>query len=182
MLMKFWRENRWAAGLLTVLRVMLGWQWLTSGWGKITGGGFDASGYLNNAVTNPVTSGGTGEIAYPTYNAFIEHFALPNVKLINVLVPWGEMLVGLGLILGTLTVTAAFFGMMMNFMFMFAGTVSTNPWLILLGTLVLVGGANAGRFGLDRYVLPMLHTQFDKLTGRKGKTRTPGGDLQHKQA
>jgi thiosulfate dehydrogenase [quinone] large subunit len=53
-------------------------------------------------------------------------------------------------ILGSLTITAAFFGLLMNFMFVFAGTVSTNPWLMLLGLLVVVAGTNAGRFGLDR--------------------------------
>jgi len=52
---------------------------------------------------------------------------------------------------------------MLNFMFLFAGTVSTNPLLTILGMLILVAGANAGAFGFDRYVLPALR----KLVGRK---------------
>ncbi|REK74595.1 DoxX family protein [Paenibacillus paeoniae] len=170
-MMELWRKNRWAAGLVTVIRIVLGYQWLTSGWHKITGDvAFNAGGYLGNAVTNPVLDKATGEALYPTYNAFIENFALPNVKLINVIIPWGEFLVGLGLILGTLTVTAAFFGLMMNFMFMFAGTISTNPWLTLLGVAVLVAGANAGRFGGDRWVLPWLKaTVGQKRFGKFGK-------------
>lgn len=156
-MMKFWRENVWAAGIVTIIRVLLGYKWLTSGWGKITGDTpFSAEGYLNNAITNPVLDKATGEALYPTYNAFIEHLALPNIKIINVLVPWGEVLIGVGLILGTLTLTAAFFGLMMNFMFMFAGTISSNPWLVLLGFLVILAGANAGKFGLDRFVMPWL--------------------------
>ena len=159
MINRFLRENTIMAGILAVLRIYLGWKWLTSGWGKLMNG-FDASGFLNNAVNNPVKDKATGELIYPTYTAFIEHFALPNVKLINFLIPVGEFLVGLGLLLGCLTVAAMFFGLLMNFMFMFAGTVSTNPWMVLLGVIVLAAGANAGRFGLDYFVLPYLRKWF----------------------
>jgi len=156
-MMKWWRETKIAAGLVTVVRLVLGWAWLTSGFHKLTGDtAFSAAGYLTNAVNNPVADKATGAAVYPTYTAFIEHFALPNVKLINIMIPIGEFLVGLGLILGCLTTIAAFFGLLMNFMFLFAGTISTNPWLVLLGVIVLVAGANGGRFGGDYFVLPIL--------------------------
>jgi thiosulfate dehydrogenase (quinone) large subunit len=156
MMNTFLRENRIAAGILTVIRLYLGWAWMTGGWGKITSGGFDAGGFLNGALANPVADKATGAALYPTYNAFIEGIALPNVGIINFLIPWGEFLVGVGLILGCLTTAAMFFGLMMNFMFMFAGTVSTNPWMVLLGVIILAAGANAGKFGADYYVLPYL--------------------------
>lgn len=169
-MLKFWKENKIAAALVTIVRFVAGYAWLTAGWGKITGATpFDATGYLTAAVNNPVIDKATGGAVYPTFTGFLEHFALPNVKLINIMIPWGEFLVGLGLILGTLTVTAAFFGILMNFMFMFAGTVSTNPWLLLLGLLVIFAGANAGRFGLDRFVLPLVHKGLDRLFHRKPK-------------
>ena len=177
-MMKFWRENQIGAVLVTIVRFVVGYAWLTAGWHKITGETpFNAGGFLNNAVNNPVVDKATGEAIYPTYVAFLENFAIPNVKIINVLIPWGEFLVGLGLILGTLTITAAFFGLLMNFMFMFAGTVSTNPWLTLLGLLVVVAGANAGRFGLDRYVLPILHDVLDRLFHKKPKNPTTDAGL-----
>ncbi|MBB6284928.1 hypothetical protein HNR34_003324 [Geobacillus subterraneus] len=44
----------------------------------------------------------------------------------------------------------------MNFAFMFSGTTSTNPQMELLTVLILVAGANAGRYGLDHWVLPYL--------------------------
>ena len=53
MLAKWLRENTVAAGILAVIRVYIGYSWLTAGWGKLTGG-FDASGYLANAVANPL--------------------------------------------------------------------------------------------------------------------------------
>ncbi len=44
MFAKWLRENNIAAGLLTVIRVWLGYNWMTAGWGKLTGEGFDATG------------------------------------------------------------------------------------------------------------------------------------------
>lgn len=163
-MMNWLRTNVYASYLLLFLRLYIGYQWVTVAMGKITGG-FDASGYLTNIVANPVM-GADGPV-YPLYNYFIEHFALPNAALFNVLVPWGELLIGLGLILGTLTTTAAFFGLLMNFMFFFGGTVSTNPTFILVQFIILVAGANAGRFGGDRWVLPRIRTNIFKKTTKK---------------
>jgi thiosulfate dehydrogenase (quinone) large subunit len=89
--------------------------------------------------------------------------------MINFLIPWGEFLVGVGLLLGCLKTAAMFFGLLMNFMFMFAGTVSTNPWMILLGVIILAAGANAGKFGADYYVLPYLR-KVTKLGANKETT------------
>jgi uncharacterized membrane protein YphA (DoxX/SURF4 family) len=151
---KFLRENKIAAAILTVFRLYLGYTWFTAGLGKLTGG-FDASGYLGNAVANPV-KGPDGNMVYSWYVNFLESFALPNIELFNVLVPWGETLIGLGLLLGCLTTAAIFFGLVMNFSFFLAGTVSHNPTDIFLGFIILTAGYNAGRFGLDRWVVPFL--------------------------
>jgi thiosulfate dehydrogenase (quinone) large subunit len=159
MMAKWLRENNYAAALLLFVRIYLGFQWLNAGWHKLTGG-FDATGFLKGAATKPIVDKATNELVYPTFTAFINNFALPNVKMINFMIPLGEFLVGLGLIVGGLTAAAAFFGLLMNFMFMFAGTVSTNPWLVLIGFIVVMAGANAGKFGIDYYLLPMLRKLF----------------------
>lgn len=169
MIGKWLRENTYAAALLLIARLYLGYAWLTAGWHKIIGG-FDATGFLTNAVANPLADRATGELIYPVYTAFLEGFALPNVALINIAIPWGEFLVGLGLMLGCLTTAAAFFGVLMNLMFMFAGTVSTNPWMAMIGAIILAAGANAGKFGVDHYLLPYLHRLLDRR--RHGR---PGG-------
>lgn len=171
--MKFWSEKMWSAFLVTFIRIFLGYNWLMSGWGKLSGDQpFDASGFLSNALANPVIDRATGEPLYPAYLSFLEHVALPNVKLINVMVPWGEFLVGLGLIAGALSLTAAFFGLLLNFMFMFSGSVSNNPWFLLLGILIVLAGSNTGRFGVDRYLLPWLKDAASRLV--KGQRRTEG--------
>lgn len=162
---KFLRENKIASYILTVIRLYLGYEFLMAGFEKISGGKFDATGYLTGAVMKPVI-GPDQAIVYPTYVAFLKHLALPNAHLFNVLVPYGEFLVGLGLILGCLTTAAAFFGLVMNFAYVFAGTVSTNPLDILLGVIILVAGFNAGRIGLDHWVIPYIR----KLGAKRNNT------------
>lgn len=149
MIARFLRESTIAAGLLLILRLYLGYSWITSGWGKISGG-FDASGFLKGAIANPVQ--GPNGVVYGWWTSFLESFALPNASVFNVLIPWGEFLVGLGLILGCLTTVAAFFGVIMNFSFLLSGTVSHNPTDILMGVLIMVAGYNAGRFGIDSLI------------------------------
>jgi thiosulfate dehydrogenase [quinone] large subunit len=154
MFSKFLRENKISAAILTVLRLYLGYAWLTAGFHKLTGG-FDASGFLKGAIANPV-KGPDGSVVFGWFVDFLQHFALPNAHIFNTIVPLGEFLVGLGLILGCLTTTAMFFGLVMNFSYMFAGTISTNPMDILIGVIIIAAGYNAGRIGLDRWVIPFI--------------------------
>lgn len=161
MLNNWWRNNKIAAAILTILRIYLGYSFLIAGWGKITGGKFDATGFISNAIKNPVT-GPDGNSVFGFYTTFLETLALPNVHIFNVIVPWGEFLVGLGLIVGCFTSAAAFFGMVMNFSFLMAGAISHNPTDILLGFLIFVAGANAGKFGIDFYLLPQLMKFINK--------------------
>src|SRR3954451_6829473 len=109
MVVKWLRESTVAAGILTVIRLYIGYSWLTAGFKKLTGD-FDASGFLQNAIANPV-AGPDGTPVYSWYVSFLEKFALPNIDLFNTIVPLGEFLVGLGLILGCLTTAAAFFAL-----------------------------------------------------------------------
>ncbi|HZG16662.1 MAG TPA: DoxX family protein [Candidatus Bathyarchaeia archaeon] len=160
MFVEWLRKNVFASVLLLFARLYLGWEWMSAGWGKITGEGFSAGKFLEKAVANPVVS--HDEIIYPTYTAFLKSFALPNVDLINFMIPYGEFLVGLGLILGCLTTAAGFFGVVMNFAFLYAGTVSSNPWMIMLTLFILISGRNAGYFGLDRYLYPYYDRMFHR--------------------
>ena len=154
------RESKISAGILVVFRIILGYAFLTAGFEKLTGG-FDASGYLKNAIANPVRGPG-GDILYGWYVSFLKGFALPNVDIFNTIVPLGEFLIGLGLILGTLTTAAAFFALIMNFSFFLAGTVSSNPQDIFLGGIILFSGYNAGRYGLDYWVIPFIRKTLFK--------------------
>lgn len=153
------RENKVAMWLLTVLRVYIGWDWMTHGWAKLTGEGFNAGGFISGAIAK---ASGESPTVQGWWGAFLETFALPNVGLFNFLIPLGEFLVGLGLILGTFTTLAALMAMVMNFAFLFSGTVSTNAILVLAQIFIVVAGANAGRIGFDYWVLPYLRKLFRK--------------------
>ncbi|HLO12899.1 MAG TPA: DoxX family membrane protein [Pseudoneobacillus sp.] len=154
MVVNWLRENKVAAGILTVLRLYIGYSWITAGFHKLADG-FDASGYLKGAIANPV-KGPDGALVYGWYVDFLKYFALPNVDIFNTIVPLGEFLIGLGLLLGCLTTAAMFFGLVMNFSFFLAGTVSHIPTDLFIGAIILFSGYNAGRIGLDRWVIPFI--------------------------
>ncbi|WP_419955090.1 hypothetical protein ACN6MT_05835 [Neobacillus niacini] len=79
---------------------------------------------------------GENPAVQPWWGSFLKKVALPHVDLFNV-VPWGEFLVGLGLILGIFTSFSILMGLTMNFAYMLPGTTSTNPQMVLLGLLIL---------------------------------------------
>jgi len=162
-MVKWLRENSIASGILALIRLYLGYQFLTAGWGKITGGAFDASGFINGAI-----AGATGEhpAVQSWWASFLQGVALPNVELFNFLVPWGEFLVGISLILGIFTTFGALMGITMNFSFLFSGTVSTNAQMVALTIFILVAGANAGKFGLDRWVIPFIRQFINKNSNK----------------
>lgn len=161
------RTSKTASFVLLVLRVWLGWQWLKDGFEKVFGAKpFDASGYLKGVIANPV-KGPDHNVLYGPYNAFIQHIALPGSGFFSFLVKWGELLCGLGLLLGTLTTAAVFFALLMNFMYLFAGTVSSNPLYILIGGIILFAGFNAGKWGGDYWLIPWLRQAFGKKIGKE---------------
>lgn len=153
-----WRSNQIVGGVFAILRIWLGYQWFMSGWGKVTGG-FDASGFLQGAMAKA-----TGDFPAVSgwYASFLESFALPNVDIFNVLVPWGELLVGVGLILGAATIPALLAGAFMNLNFLLAGTISTNPIFYTVAMILLFAGSASYLFGVDRFALPLLKERFFK--------------------
>ncbi len=48
----------------------------------------------------------------------------------------------------------------MNWNFMLAGSASINPLLFTLSVLIMLAWKNAGYFGLDRWLLPLLGTPW----------------------
>ena len=150
--------------LWLVLRLWLGWKWLEAGWGKVqnpawTGpnAGGAIQGFVNGAISK---TGGEHPDVPGWYAAFLQNVVLPNASLWSHLVAYGEVLVGIALVLGLFTGIAAFFGGFMNFNYLLAGTVSTNPMMFLVGALLMLAWKTAGWLGLDRVVLPLLGTPW----------------------
>jgi thiosulfate dehydrogenase [quinone] large subunit len=76
------------------------------------------------------------------------------------LVAWGELLIGLGFLFGGLIGFAAFFALLMNFAFLYAGSTSSNPTLVILEMIFIFCWRTAGWWGIDRWLLPVLGTPW----------------------
>jgi len=153
------------AGLFWLpIRLFLGFSWFEAGWHKATGGGWldggsALAGYWSNALTIPEQ--GHPPITYDWYREFINFLANGHHETwFAWLITFGELAVGIGLILGLLTGIAAFFGALMNMSFLLAGSVSSSPILFTGAVGLMLAWRVAGYYGFDRYLLPMLGTPW----------------------
>lgn len=159
-------RNKYFTAVWTALRLWLGYQWLSAGLEKISepvwvGGqaGVAVTGFLKGAVAKA-----TGEhpMVQGWYASFVRDIALPNAKAFSYLVAFGEVLVGISLILGLFTIVGLIAGGFMNLNYMLAGTTSTNPILYTATFLLLIAGSAAYFIGLDHFVLPFIKNIFRK--------------------
>lgn len=173
-----------AAWIWLPVRLYLGYEWLTAGWSKVAGEGAPAwtganagaavTGFAQGALAK---TGGDHPDVTGWYGWILENIVIPNAGIFGWLVAYGEVLVGIALIAGALTGIAAFFGIIMNANYLLAGTVSSNPILIILGTLLVLAWRNAGWIGLDRWLLPALGTPWQRgeVFARREDDRPPTG-------
>jgi thiosulfate dehydrogenase [quinone] large subunit len=160
----------------TIIRVWFGYEWFTHGWDKFTGkNAFDATAFIKGAIAKsvPATPGAKPVVA-GWWADFLNGFALPNVKLFNFLVMYGEMLVGLALMFGFVTIFAATMGALMNFAFMMSGSISSNPWNMAISfVFALVGGKVMGYYGVDYFLMPRakawIAERLERLTDGRAK-------------
>lgn len=161
---KFFFGNTKMAWFWFLVRIYVGYEWLIAGWGKYTGDGWigvnagrNLTGFIQGALSK--TAGAHPDVQ-GWYAAFLQNVVLPNAATWSQVVTYGEILVGVALIVGAFTGVAAFFGLFMNLNFLLAGTVSVNPILFTLSILLVLAWKVAGYWGLDRYLLPLLGTAW----------------------
>ena len=146
--------------LWLIIRLYTGYEWLTAGYEKVISpawvgaqSGTALTGFVNGALKQ--TTG-----AHPNvqawYAAFLQNIVLPAAPVWSYIVAFGELLVGIALILGLFPGLAAFFGGFMNVNYLMAGTVSTNPFLFVFATWLVLAWKTAGWLGLDHWILPAL--------------------------
>ncbi|MFA9517457.1 DoxX family protein [Halopenitus sp. H-Gu1] len=139
----------WLAYWLVIMRLAVGWWMLHAGLDKFLAWPFDAGWFVGGAAA--------GTSLGPLVTLFSEGVAL---SFVNVMVPLGQTLIGLGLLFGALTRLAAFFGaVLMTFFYFING--ETGGWehgLVtgdLLGLLIfaMIATLGAGRvLGVDAYL------------------------------
>lgn len=186
------------------LRLYLGLQWLDSGLNKVWGN--SAVGWVKDGTVTVTQNGQAKEVfknggdnILASWNAAVgANGAPPRITFewyqdvlnfmidqrwngwFTYLIAYGEVLVGLGLILGAFTGIAAFFGATMNMNFMLAGATSSNPLLFMAAIFLILAWKTAGYVGMDRWILPMVGTPWHtgkifhraalKTTARRGIT------------
>ncbi len=153
------------AWLWLIVRVWLGYNWIEAtlshkignpAWVKT---GAAIKGFWQHATAVPAN--GKPPIEYGWYRDFLAYLLSIRAEVwMGKLVAYGELLIGIALILGAFVGIAAFFGAFMNWNFMMAGTASTNPMLFAGAILLILGWKVAGYYGLDRYLLPVLGTPW----------------------
>jgi thiosulfate dehydrogenase [quinone] large subunit len=134
---------------ILALRLMMGIAFLQSGVDKVLSGSFSAGGYLNNA---PAANGSPAAGLFEAMGS-----STLFVDFVNIAVPWGEVLIGLGLIFGVMTRLAAFWGAFMMLLF-YLGNWSVDHGYIngdfaYMLVFLSVAAFGAGRIlGLDPYI------------------------------
>lgn len=163
-LAKFLFNDRRAALIWLPVRLWLGYQWLEAGLHKVgdsawVGTGEALQGFWSRAVAIPET--GRPLIAFDWYRNFIQSLLDAEAYTwFAKLVAYGEVLVGIALIIGLFTGIAALFGGFMNFNFMLAGSASTNPLLFVAALGLIMAWKVSGYIGLDYFLLPLLGTPW----------------------
>ena len=168
-----------AAWLWLLPRLWLGWQWISAAEHKIfnpawVSDGNALKGYWANAIKIPAT--GQPPITFDWYRSFLTF--LLNAQAYTwfaKLVAYGELLVGIALIIGAFTGVAAFFGAFMNWNYMMAGTASTNPLLLVIAIGLILAWKVAGYVGADFVLLPTIGTPWGRIAERKEVT-APGAE------
>lgn len=132
---------------ITLLRVYTGVFFLTYGWGKIRNPEFE------NGLAGFVT--GNLDKAFGFFRPFLESVVLPNKGLFAIMVGWGELLIGITLIVGLATRWASVAGALMVAAFWFtkgqgflAAQNHDSIWFMIFIVLATV---HAGRaYSLDQ--------------------------------
>lgn len=137
------RVNLWPVALL---RVYTGVFFLFYGFGKIRNPNFadGLAGFVNSQLEN----------SFGFMRPFLESVVLPNKAVFAILVSWGELLVGLALIVGLATRWASIAGAFLVAVFWFtkgqgflAAQNHDSIWLMIF---ILLAAVHAGRVhGLD---------------------------------
>ncbi len=163
-LARFLFSNTGMAWFWLIVRVWLGYQWFEASLHKLASPAWMQTGaavkaYWERAVVIPPQ--GQPPIAFGWYRDFIQYLlATHSYTWFAKVVAVGELAVGIALVLGVFVGFSAFFGALMNWSYLMAGTASTNPVLFVAAILLMLAWKVAGYIGLDYYLLPLLGTPW----------------------
>ncbi|MHA1219249.1 MAG: DoxX family protein [Candidatus Heimdallarchaeaceae archaeon] len=148
-----------AAIWLVFLRVIIGVEWFYAGLTKIIGGTFAAAmPYIFNDFIYGKGFGPGDPVLNPnTWMVNWLNAMTPSASLYGHLVQWGELLIGIALIIGVLTNISAIVGIFFNFLFFFAAgwsspsTASVN-WILWALSIILILSPGAKKLSVDGFI------------------------------
>lgn len=194
----WWRlllGNVWLAIFWLPIRFFVGREWLVAGEHKVREAAWmngealvapgDGVGFWERVVAIPEPPA-RPSITYGWFRDFLQYMIDNGWHTwFGPLIAIGETLIGIGLLVGALVGISAFFGSLMNFNFLLAGTASSNPVLFGLSVFLILAWKVAGYWGIDRWLLPALgapwspgfllrpHRATDQERDRDGTSRPP---------
>src|SRR4029453_8784894 len=172
-----------SAWIWLVLRVWRGYAWFDASLHKINdpawvGSGDALKGFWTNAIKVPES--GRPLIAYDWYRSFLTYLLDHQAYTwFGKLVAYGELLIGIALIIGAFVGIAAFFGALMNWNYIMAGAASTNGLLLVVAILLVLAWKVAGYYGADFFLLRWLGVPW-QAGGEKMGAATPNPSGQFK--
>ncbi len=147
-------RSRYLTPVWAVLRIGLGWVWLSAAIEKLQAFpdyvgahvGTAVAGFLEGALAQ--TSGAHAQVT-AEWAWLIHVLFLPTAGFWSIVVTFGELAVGLGLIVGLFTGTALMAALVMNLAYMLSGSATVNPPMFALEVAMLAVGPAVAYWGLD---------------------------------
>ena len=158
--------------LWLVARLWLGYEWFHAGVEKMFGegnavwvgpkAGVAVAGFLKGAIAKSALAEGFDPIKtpHPAVNEWYATLArdvfLPNAALFSYLVAFGEVAIGVALILGIFTRFSSAMSVLLGLSLLMAGATSTLPQMLAISVaLATAGGVAIGYYGLDFFARPI---------------------------
>jgi thiosulfate dehydrogenase (quinone) large subunit len=129
------RQSKYASIAWLAVRVWVGCMWVQAGWSKVFGA--ENPYFLHNNGAGVAGFAGHGAAAYSWWGSIMHSFVVPNASWIAVIVAFGELAIGLGLVVGFLTRTAAVCSLLLLFTYIMSGTASVCAFYALCALIVL---------------------------------------------
>jgi thiosulfate dehydrogenase [quinone] large subunit len=141
------RDSKYASIAWLAVRVWIGIMWFQAGWSKVFGA--ENPSFLHNNGAGVAGFAGHGVPAYSWWGSIMHSFVVPNASWIAVIVAFGELAIGLGLVVGFLTRTAAIASLVLLLTYIMSGTAGVTGFYAFCALIVLATWRTSTWIGID---------------------------------
>jgi thiosulfate dehydrogenase [quinone] large subunit len=167
--------SKYAAVAFLAVRVWIGVMWAQAGWAKLFGA--ENAYFLHNNGAGVAGFAAHGVPAYSWWGSFLHSFVVPNAGTIGVIVAFGELAIGLGLIVGCFTRVAAGASLLLLFTYVMSGTASVCAFYALCALIVLATWRVSSYIGVDGLI-----SGYRQRHGHKQPQLTVAGTVSQSRA